>query len=116
MAAPQPVEFTDIELVLEGLEQKTDAKLTTPGKLIRATNVEFDKHGELNKRAGYTAPPIGSDIMGAMADRVFHRVGTYKDELLIFAHDHVYAVTGVTLRGSCNVHWVATSSVGDGIE
>lgn len=48
-----PIPSQPVEVVLQGLDQKTSAKLTAPGKLDRAENVAFDKAGQLDKRDGY---------------------------------------------------------------
>lgn len=48
-----PVPRQIAEVVLRGLDQKTSARMTAPGRLERARNVAFDKAGQLDKRNGY---------------------------------------------------------------
>lgn len=89
-----PLEMQLVEIVPEGLDQKTDAQQRIPGKLERAINIEFDKTGALNMRRGYQRAALGTAI-GAPAgivDEVFLNAGTYDDELLLFGYDYLYAL------------------------
>lgn len=52
-----------VEFPFLGLQQKTDAKLVTPGNLLRAENAVFTKDKEIRKRNG--ARPLKKRILGA---------------------------------------------------
>lgn len=89
-----------VELIFEGLDQKTDHKTLKAGKLTRAENVEFDKRGVMNKRRGFRRFTFsGSTQIGALGlsmETQAIRLSTYKDELLIFGVGWLWAVASKT--------------------
>ena len=86
-----PIPGENVEVLFSGLDQKTSSVLTAPGKLERAENIEFDKAGELNKRAGYQA--ISNTATDGLAtNAVRHR--------LVLAHGELVVLTG-TLGFAC---------------
>lgn len=121
------MDFTDVEVVLEGLDQKTDRKAKTPGKLREAINVEFDKANALNKRRGYVRVPTGTDVTGAASEAVFLASATYRQELVLYGSEFMSSVVAVgadvssaaivrrgpSLPGSYRVHQVFASSIGE---
>lgn len=95
-----PIPDENVEIILAGLDQKTSAKLTAPGKLERARNVEFDKAGELSKRKGYQR--LGTTAADAVSmPAVLCRLAQDRDELLILSTSYAFAVEdiGETLQG-----------------
>ena len=73
-----PLRDAPVELILDGLEQKTSAKLTTPGRLTRAQNVWRDKAGQLDKRSGYAMlqpTQADGDVLPAAATRLVYAQG-----------------------------------------
>lgn len=125
-----PLDFKPVEVVLKGLQQKTDSRMSVPGELERATNVEFDKMGAINKRRGYQLVDL-ADAVNIYGDNdvAFCHVANYKDELVVFGRSQVLAVGSkagalnggntVTYRGPCHIggvrlHHVATSQPGVG--
>lgn len=139
MRAPQATDQL-VEIVPEGLDQKTDALQRIPGKLERATNVEFDKTGALNLRRGYSRQPLGSPVgppgvnlaaAQALRDEVFLQASTYDDELLLLGYDTLYALgsrsgnlggaeryvyRGPLNRGTVRLQHVAVSGLTDQID
>lgn len=98
---------TTIEIVPEGLDQKTDAVHRVPGKLDRATNVEIDKTGTLEIRRGYSRQPIGTPIGNrGTVDAVFQDVGTYDDELVAFGYDSLYALGSRSAQLGGSARWI----------
>jgi hypothetical protein len=83
-----PLTPEPIELLFEGLAQKTDGKVLKAGKLTRAINVDFAKGGAIKKRRGYLRYPFtGAGQIGALGTTMETqaiRVAVYRDELLIF--------------------------------
>jgi hypothetical protein len=82
-----PLQTEVVEILFEGLEQKTDGRVLKAGKLTRAQNVEFDKGGVLNKRRGFRRYRFGAGQIGALGTTMETqaiRVATHRDELLIF--------------------------------
>lgn len=95
-----PLQEQLVEVLFEGLEQKTDSKVLKAGKLTRAANVEFDKAGVLNKRRGFRRYVFtGGTQIGAfgndMEDQVI-RTTTHKDELLLFGIGWLWAIGSKT--------------------
>lgn len=95
-----PLESQTVEILFEGLEQKTDSKVIKAGKLTRAVNVEFDKAGALNKRRGFVRYQFsGASQIGAFTatmETQAIRVATYKDELLIFGVSWLWSLGSKT--------------------
>jgi hypothetical protein len=98
-----------VEILFEGLDQKTDGKVLKAGKLTRAVNVEFDKAGALNKRRGFIRYQFsGADEIGALGTTMETqaiRVATYRDELLIFGVGWLWSLASKTesLNGTAAV-------------
>ena len=86
-----PVQSENVEVVFAGLDQKTSSKLTAPGKLERALNVEFDKMGQLNKRAGYQMFET-TQADGVAMPAVLGRLVLDGDELLVLSQTYAFAV------------------------
>ncbi len=122
------LETTDVEVVLEGLSQKSDRKVTTPGKLRSAQNVEFDKSGSLNKRRGYTRVDLDDTIGSVTSDAVYLNVATLADELVVYGAGRLWSVAsidssigageamvlrGPVLKGGYSIQHVFSSSLGD---
>jgi hypothetical protein len=117
--------YETVEVVLEGLHQKSDKRMRPTGKLERCINVEFDKAGCLNKRRGYAYVDLGAAVSPVDNDEVFLNLGIYQDELLIFGYDSLYSlgsrqaaiggVAALIYRGPLNrcqvrVQYVSTSA------
>ena len=99
------LQWEPIEIVLtKGLDQKRDGKLTQPGKLETAINVEFDKAGALNKRRGYGRPQWVSADGGTGSLGV--NIGIRKDELSIFTYNDLYALGSLTDQLFSSKTWV----------
>jgi|TARA_S200002703_G_scaffold159483_1_gene173122 hypothetical protein len=89
-----PLAAENVEIVFEGLDQKTASALTAPGKLERAQNVEFDKAGQLNKRVGYQhISATAADGVGLSA--INHRLALAQDELLVLSGYYGFALASV---------------------
>lgn len=122
-----PPNFTDVEVVLEGLDQKTSRRTKTPGKLKEAINVEFSKSGDLNKRRGYERVDVSTDVTGAGSEAVFFTVATYRQELVLYGSEYMSSVVaidpdvssasvvrrGPTMAGSYRIHQVFASPIGE---
>lgn len=122
-----PLQFDTVQIVFEGLDQKTDHKLRAPGKLASAINVEFDKVGSLNKRRGYRRISTSVTAHGQTPESVFTSVATYHGELLLLGEEYAYAVGATTaivdgaslirrgpvLRGCYRVRDIAQATIGD---
>ncbi len=81
----------NVEIVLSGLDQQTTAKLTAPGKLDRARNVQFDKAGQLDKRDGYLMLENGqADGVAMPAHQA--RLAQLGDELLMLSPVYAFAM------------------------
>lgn len=95
-----PLETEVLELLFEGLDQKTDSKVLKAGKLVVAKNVEFAKGGVLNKRRGYRRYQFsGSSQIGAFGrtmETQAIRVATLNDELLIFGVSWLWSIGSKT--------------------
>lgn len=89
----------NVEIVLQGLDQKTSAKLTAPGRLERARNVQFDKSGQLDKRAGYNQVE-NTQVDGAGFPAHTSRLFVDHDELVLLSPVFGYAMAdpGETLQ------------------
>ncbi len=100
------IETQNVEILFEGLEQKTDSKILKAGKLTRAQNVEFDKGGTLNKRRGFRryrfdgSPQIGA--LGTTMETQAFRVATFRDELLIFGVSWLWSISKADLATSAH--------------
>ncbi len=120
-------DFQRVEVVFKGLDQKTDAKVTTPGTLTDARNVVFDKAGRLDKRRGFTRIDLDNEVQGNTTDLVFFNVTTYRESLVLHGAEHVYAVAdrdsqingtdalverGPCLRGQFSIQHVVSSPHG----
>lgn len=86
------IDFKPVEVVLEGLDQKTSKVARTPGKLEHAINVEYDKTGAINKRLGYQYVDLGNTVNLFDDDAVFIALGSYRGELVVFSYDHLCAL------------------------
>lgn len=86
-----PIPGENVEIVLNGLDQKTSAKLTAPGKLERARNVQFDKAGQLDKRDGYLMLE-NTQVDGAGLPAHNARLAQLGDELLLLSPVYAYAM------------------------
>ncbi len=96
-----PLPGENVEIVLQGLDQKTSAKLTAPGKVERARNVQFDKAGQLDKRDGYLMlESAQADGMAMPAHQA--RLAQLGDELLMLSPVYAFAMhdPGEGLQGS----------------
>lgn len=95
-----PLEQQTLEILFEGLDQKTDSKVLKAGKLTHAKNVEFDKGGAINKRRGYLRYQFsGASQIGALGETMETqaiRVSTFKDELVIFGARWLWSVASKT--------------------
>jgi hypothetical protein len=95
-----PLETEVVEILFEGLDQKTDGKVLKAGKLTRAVNVEFDKAGALNKRRGFLRYQFsGAGQIGALGETMETqaiRVAVYRDELLVFGVRWLWSVASKT--------------------
>lgn len=127
MRLPEP---RDVEVVFEGLGQKTSTRTKAPGRLRTAQNVVFDKSGELNKRRGYTRVDMddGTDeVLNNALEGLFLNVGTFRDRLFVYGAEFLYDVAslsgsldgtafvvrrGPVLRGQYSVQHVVSSSSG----
>jgi hypothetical protein len=91
-----PLQNETIDIIFEGLDEKSDPKVIKAGKLVRAQNVEFDKTGALNKRRGFLRYSFsgGSQIaaLGQQMETQAIRVATYNDELLIFGVGWLWSI------------------------
>jgi hypothetical protein len=121
-----PLEWTNIELVLRGVQQKADDVTRPPDRLKHAINVEFDKDGVLNKRRGYQHVDLSNTVNLFDDDEVFVNVTTFRGELVVFSYDHVCAVgsrdsamrgtdaliyRGPNNRVSCSLEFVTTANL-----
>lgn len=111
-----PLDWTNIELVLRGMAQKSSDLTRAPDHLKYAINVEFDKDGDLNKRRGYQFVDLGNTVNAFDDDAVFCNVGTYRDELVVFSYDYVAALGSrdSQLRGSDALVYRGPSNRGAG--
>lgn len=95
-----PLESQTLEIVFEGLDQKTDAKVLKAGKLVRAENVEFTRQGSITKRRGYQRYPFtgGSQIAAftATMETQAIRVATHRDELIVFGVSWLWSLGSKT--------------------
>lgn len=86
-----PIPGENVEIVLSGLDQKTSAKLTAPGKVERARNVQFDKAGQLDKRDGYLMlENTQADAASLPAHNA--RLAQAGDELLLLSPVYAFAM------------------------
>ncbi len=93
----------DIEISFKGLAQKYDEKNQPPAALARATNVEFDKEGELNKRLGYFRVSFFTDmVLLGEPDLTAMHLAKRRGELLVITHDRVLGLASAAadMRGS----------------
>ncbi|MBK6920385.1 MAG: hypothetical protein IPH07_23495 [Deltaproteobacteria bacterium] len=97
-----PLEFTSVELLFGGLQQKTDTKSRRPDSLDTAVNLQFDKDGVLNKRRGFQFVDLGNAINRFDDDELFQHLASRRGELLILSYDYVLALGDVdaALRGA----------------
>lgn len=86
-----PIPSENVEVVLQGLDQKTSAELTAPGKLERARNVFFDKTGRLDKRNGY-GQLENTQVDGESLPAHNARLMLDGDELLLLSPALAYAI------------------------
>lgn len=120
------LEPTNIELVLRGVQQKSDDVTRAPDRLRHAINVEFDKDGLLNKRRGYQFVALDNTVNLFDDDEVFIGLATYRGELVVFSYDHVCALgsrdsalrgadalvyRGPNNRIACSLEHVATANL-----
>lgn len=116
-----PIPSENVEVLLAGLDQKTSAKITTPGRLERARNVEFDKQGELSKRVGYLMLET-TQVDGVTVPDILARLAVDGDELLVFSQTYAFALVdpteglqsatrGLVQRGPVSFGNVSTFSV-----
>lgn len=124
-----PLEFQTVEIQLSaGLDQKIDERYTVEGKLTTADNVVFDKLGALNKRRGYKAVEVGTELFGATVDPYLMHLALHEDELLVIGAENLYScadpddelpgtrglvIRGPIPRGNIRRQDVATSHTGD---
>jgi hypothetical protein len=121
-----PLDWTNIELVLRGVQQKADDITRPPDRLRHAINVEFDKDGLLNKRRGYQHVDLGNTVNLFDDDAVFINCTTYRGELVVFSYDHVCALgsrdaamrgtdaliyRGPNNRPSCSLEYYGTANL-----
>jgi hypothetical protein len=86
-----PIPSENVEIVLQGLDQKTATKLVAPGRLERALNVQFDKAGQLDKRTGYTAlAALQADGVGL--PNVMSRFVRDGDALVVLSTSRAFAL------------------------
>lgn len=117
-----------VEILFEGLSQKTDEKLRASGRLDVIQNLEFDKDKALNKRRGYRRVPLSQTTHGVVFETVFSEITTFNGSLVLFGEEYIYSVVSVdgvvdgaaisqrgpSIRGSYRVRDIASSGVGDG--
>lgn len=111
----------------QGLDENKDDRALQPGVLLKADNIVFDKIGALNKRRGYDALAIGTDLFGTTCDEFFMHLADHNGELLLLGGAYMYAVLhnddglpssraivrrGPCPRGNCWRHDVATAATG----
>lgn len=96
-----PLQRENVELVLEGLDQKTSSKLVAPGRLEIADNVQFSKTGQLDKRRGYQTLEQ-TQIDGVVLPDVLARLAVDGDELLVFSQTYAFAMLdpGEAMQGT----------------
>jgi hypothetical protein len=92
-----PAQFQTFEILFGGMDQKTDAKVIKAGKLVRAINVEFTRHGQITKRRGYRRYRFSSSeeqigALGRTMEPNAIRVATFQDELLIFGVEYLWSI------------------------
>lgn len=87
------MQWAEQELLFEGLDQKTDRASLKAGRLVTCENVVFEP-GRLEKRRGYLAMSMVSDVEGVAIDpsNLFLGAATVADELVVFGLDELYAV------------------------
>jgi hypothetical protein len=86
-----PLPGENVEIVLQGLDQKTSAKLTAPGTVERARNVQFDKAGQLDKRDGYLLLE-NAQVDGVAMPAHQARLAQLGDELLMLSPVYAFAM------------------------
>jgi hypothetical protein len=84
-----PLQFTNVDVPLGGLDQKIGPLVRVAGALEQAINVEFDKSGQLNKRRGYQFVDMGEHVGAFTNDEVMAHLGVLRGELVIFTRGHV---------------------------
>lgn len=124
------MQFDRIEVVLDGLDQKTSAPMQVPGKLVLAINCEYDKTGAINKRRGYQLVALDDTVNVFDDDAVFCAVATLRGELVVVSYDYVCSLgsrdsalrggdalvyRGPCNRGACKLDYVGTSRLSNEI-
>lgn len=89
------LEEQTIDVPVRGLGQEMPEIVRKPGTLEFARNVEFDRAGRLRKRKGYAYVDINAVSPYAVTpvNDTYSQVATFKDELVVFGRDHVYAIS-----------------------
>lgn len=87
-----PLQFTNVDVALGGLDQKVGPLVRVPGALDRAINVEFDKVGQLNKRRGYQFVDVHDTVGAFVEDDIMCHLAVLGGELVIFTRSHVASV------------------------
>lgn len=79
---------TTIDIPIGGLGQNVDPKLLPPGSSLEAQNVEFDKHGSVNKRKGYTE--LTTDILGGGSISACRKIFELNGRLVLIDGSKIY--------------------------
>lgn len=88
------VEYVNIPINVMGLDEKADPRQLEPGRLTIADNVEMRESGKLSRRRGYLRLPTAYAMDGnSLSDHgLFHRLATWRQQLVVLAHDRLLAV------------------------
>lgn len=76
-----PLQKQVLDITLAGIDESIDDKLLPNGRLIEATNVEFDSKGALNKRKGYDA--LGTSVVGGGSIGTPRMLTSHDSELVL---------------------------------
>ena len=102
-----PVQWTNVEVTLGGLDQKTAAPLSAPGKVVALENGRFSRRGAIDKSAGHSALPTA--IQGGGSLSAVAQLSQHDGELL--------AIDGSTLYGFSEAAgaWVSRGRVSEAL-
>lgn len=87
----------------EGVDRKSNAKLTLPGKLLRLENGVFREGGTIRKRNGYTS--LSREVQGGDDLEAGEALGRFRDELLLFNAGEVFS------RSTALAKWVSRGEI-----
>lgn len=91
-----PLAWDTVDVVLEGLDEKTDRASVATSNLVVAENVVYEP-GRMDKRRGYQRLQLVDDVEGGIIDplNLFLNVATVEDELLLLGYDQLYSMGSV---------------------